>query len=123
MANDVLDRIRERIEQNRLTETGSRAALAENAHSAERRMGCTFFAGDRVLHLPTGLDGTVVDAMRVNTIGTAPRSSSSAAGGSLATLPSSSIVESVTVQLTDGRVVTSIDHELVKRPVPPRSEK
>lgn len=119
MVNDELDRIRERIEQNRTSNFTDRLAVAGKPAPAECRMGCTFFAGDRVLDLVTGLDGTVETVTRDNIVDSAPRSSTTGAGATLAGLPRSEIVETVSVRLTDDRVVARRVRELVKRPTPP----
>jgi len=123
MDTSELDRIRERIEQKRRSETGARAAFAGNPSIAECRMGCTFFAGDLVLDLVTGLNGVVESVSRSNVVQSSPQAATPAAGGSLAGLPNSEIIESVIVLLANGHVFARRVRELVKKPAPPAGTK
>jgi len=60
----ALDRIRERVRQNRAARRQTFADTRAPAPCPEARLGCTFVAGDRVVDLVTGEEGVVVGGSR-----------------------------------------------------------
>jgi hypothetical protein len=67
-----VDRIRERVRQQRALRDDGAGRSAMAAPCAEGRMGCQFRAGDRVFDLITGQEGEVLGGTRENVIVPAP---------------------------------------------------
>ena len=63
-----LDRILERMRQNRAARRTSEDIPRSTAVSPEQRMGSTVLAGARVFDLVSGLEGEVIAATRENVI-------------------------------------------------------
>jgi hypothetical protein len=59
-----LDRIRDRVRQNRAARRQTFADTHAPASCAEGRLGCAFVAGDRVVDLVTGEEGVVIAGTR-----------------------------------------------------------
>lgn len=63
-----LDRIRERVRQNREAQRQAMAEGARQASCPEGRMGCPLMPGTRVFDTVTGLEGEVVGGTRENVV-------------------------------------------------------
>jgi hypothetical protein len=68
-----LDRIRERLRQNRAADRRSSYVDARQPASAEARIGAQHLPGDRVFDRVTGQEGTVIGGTSENVIVPTPK--------------------------------------------------
>jgi len=70
--NAALDRLRDRMLQNRTPRDGAAAPPLTISDCPQARLGCTFIAGDRVFDRVTGEEGIVIGGTRENLVVSTP---------------------------------------------------